>query len=148
MGIVINQPLDIPFTELLQQLDIEFPQNLPEATVFAGGPVQAQAGFILHSAEGEWQSSIHINDALCLTSSKDVLCAIGSGHGPEKSSLLLGYAGWGAGQLEQEIMENAWLTAPVSSEIIFDIPVEKRWAAAAKSIGVDLSRLSSETGHA
>ncbi len=148
MGIVINQPLNLSFTELLKQLDIEFPENLPEATVFAGGPIQEQAGFILHSAEGEWQSSIRINESLCLTSSKDVLNAIGSGQGPEKATLLLGYAGWGAGQLEQEIMQNAWLTAPVSSEIIFDIAVEKRWSAAAQSIGVDISRLSTQTGHA
>ena len=113
-----------------------------------GGPVHEQAGFILHSSEGEWESSLRINEQVCLTSSKDILSAMGVGKGPKKANLLLGYAGWGAGQLEQEIMSNSWLTAPVSSEILFDIPMENRWSAAAKSIGVNISRLSSETGHA
>ncbi len=148
MGIVINQPTDIPFSELLSQLEIEFSEDLAHSTVLVGGPVHEQAGFILHSPEGNWESSIRINEELCLTSSKDILSAIGIGKGPEKVNLLLGYAGWGAGQLEAEIMANSWLTAPVTSELLFDIPAEKRWSAAARSIGVDLSKLSSETGHA
>jgi len=148
MGIVINQPSEIPFKELLAQLDIEDSPQQAEPSIFLGGPVHEQAGFILHSPEGEWESSIRINQHLCLTSSKDILFAMGEGVGPKKTSLLLGYAGWGAGQLEAEIMSNSWLTAPVTSEILFDIPADKRWYAAAQSIGVDLSKLSSETGHA
>ena len=148
MGIVINQPTEIPFEELLIQLEIDFSPEHAAPTVLMGGPVHEQAGFILHSAEGEWESSLRINEQICLTSSKDILTAMGVGKGPKKASLLLGYAGWGAGQLEEEIMSNSWLTAPVTSEILFDIPIDKRWSAAAKSIGVDLSKLSSETGHA
>ncbi len=148
MGIVINQPMGIPFRELLTQLEINYSPELAEPSILMGGPVHEQAGFILHTAEGQWESSIRINDFLSLTSSKDILTAMGAGKGPKKANLLLGYAGWGAGQLEDEIISNSWLTAPVTNEILFDIPAEKRWSAAAKSIGVDLSKLSSETGHA
>jgi putative transcriptional regulator len=148
MGIVINQPTEIPFAELLTQLEIDYSSEFAAPSVLMGGPVHEQAGFILHSSEGEWESSLRINEQVCLTSSKDILSAMGVGKGPKKANLLLGYAGWGAGQLEQEIMSNSWLTAPVSSEILFDIPMENRWSAAAKSIGVNISRLSSETGHA
>jgi len=148
MGIVINQPTEIQFKELLSQLEIEYSPQHAQPSIFLGGPVHEQAGFILHSPEGEWESSIRINEDLCLTSSKDILTAMGVGKGPAKTSLLLGYAGWGAGQLEAEIMSNSWLTAPVTSEILFDIPADKRWSAAAQSIGVDVSKLSSQTGHA
>lgn len=150
MGIMINRSTTLQLGEVLEQLDIE-PVDLAIAqrTVFLGGPVQTDRGFVLHDdASREWDASLRIEDDLQLTSSRDILEAIARGEGPKNSLLVLGYAGWGPGQLEAELLENSWLTAPSRRELLFDTPVEKRWEAAAQSIGIPLDRIADHSGHA
>lgn len=150
MGIVINRPLDLMLDEVLQQMDIT-PGNevvVAHIPVYHGGPVQADRGFVLHQPIRKWDYSIEVCDTIGIATSRDILKAIANGEGPENSLIALGYAGWGAGQLEREIRENAWLNAPADIGIIFKTPTEKRWEAAAALAGVDLDKLSSDFGHA
>ncbi len=116
--------------------------------VFIGGPVDQGRGFILHRPAGNWQSSLKVNNSIALTTSKDILQAIVNNEGPENNIVALGYAGWAAGQLDNEMASNTWLSCPADEQIIFNTPVAERWKAAANLIGIDLSLLSSETGHA
>ena len=116
--------------------------------VYAGGPVQIDRGFILHDSDKQWDSTHIIDNDLCLTTSEDILLAIAQGKGPENALIALGYAGWGAGQLEEELSANAWLTVPYDADIIFQTPIEQRWQSAATKIGVDLHLISSQSGHA
>ena len=103
---------------------------------------------MLHDQQGDWEATLQVGDGIDLTASQDVLAAIAAGHGPKRFLIALGFAGWGAGQLEREMAENAWLSGPASATVLFDTPVEKRWAAAAALLGVDLNLLSGDTGHA
>ncbi len=149
MGIVINKPLDIELSEIFEQMDI--PANNPDANnkmIFLGGPVHTDRGFILHQASNQWDSSIVVSDDICVTTSKDILEAIAVGAGPAESLIALGYAGWGGGQLEQELMDNAWLSGPADLEIIFKTPYEQCWNSAAKYMGVDIEKMSHDIGHA
>jgi putative transcriptional regulator len=149
MGIVINKPLEIGLGEIFEQMDI--PVNNLQANkqkIFQGGPVHIDHGFILHQTSKEWNSSIIVSPELCVTTSKDILEAIAEGEGPDESLIALGYAGWSAGQLEQELMNNAWLNGPVDLEIIFNTSSEQCWQSAANHIGVDIDKLSSDIGHA
>jgi len=149
MGIVINKPLDIDLGEIFEQMDI--PTNIQETknrTIFHGGPVQTDRGFILHQTNDEWDSSIIISDEMCVTTSKDILEAIAVGDGPTESLIALGYAGWAEGQLEQEIMGNAWLSGPANSEIIFKTPFDQCWNTAVDHMGIDIEKLSLDIGHA
>lgn len=154
MGIIINQPTTFFLDELLGNLiDSETPPRSTDATgshqpIYAGGPVQLDRGFILHDSDKQWDSTHIIDNDLSLTTSEDILLAIAQGNGPENSLIALGYAGWAAGQLEQEISANSWLTVPYDSEIIFDTPIEQRWQSAAIKIGIDVHLISNETGHA
>ena len=149
MGIIINHPLDIMLGEVLQQMDMEASDHDTEKIrVFQGGPVQIDRGFVLHPALEKWDSSLTVNDKISITTSRDILLAIANGEGPEESLIALGYAGWSAGQLEQEIKENAWLNGPANSQIIFNTPIEKRWASAAALLGVELEKLTTDIGHA
>lgn len=148
MGIVINKIMPMTVGEVLVQLKLDWPpQEVADARVFQGGPVDTQRGFIIHSPLGEWGSTLEV-DELGVTSSRDILEALSRGEGPEKFLLSLGYAGWGPGQLEEEMAENAWLSGPADPSIIFDVPDEERWQAAAKLLGIDLSMLSNDVGHA
>ena len=149
MGIVINKPLEIGLGEIFVQMEI--PVNNPDANkqkIYHGGPVHTDHGFILHQTSKEWNSSIIVSPELCVTTSKDILEAIAEGEGPDESLVALGYAGWSAGQLEQELMDNAWLNGPVDLEIIFNTSSEQCWQSAANHIGVDIDKLSSDIGHA
>lgn len=148
MGIVINNPLSIPVREILEQLDIDEKSDIPDSPIYLGGPVNGERGFVLHDSDTEWDSTLHVRDGISVTTSRDILVSIASGKGPERNLIALGYAGWGSGQLEQEIAENAWLAVPADKAIIFDLPPEERWDAAAAELGIDLSLLSSDTGHA
>ena len=149
MGIVINRPLDVGLGEILEQMNIHSDDaKINAQAVYLGGPVQNERGFILHSPTGEWENMLRIGAEVAVTSSRDILEAIAHGQGPEKTLVALGYAGWGAGQLEQELLDNAWISTPAHSNIIFDLPDDQRWQAAAASAGVDLTRLSSDVGHA
>ena len=148
MGIIINKRTSVTVGEILTQLGCEWPeQKIADMMVYQGGPVETQRGFILHSPLGEWDSTLEVTDEIGVTSSRDILEAIGRNEGPEKVLITLGYAGWGPGQLEEEIGQNAWLSGPADPAIIFDLPDEERWQAAATLLGVDLSLLSSDVGH-
>ncbi len=148
LGIIVNRPLEVTLGEVLQNLEIEPGEHVDtEQPVFTGGPVHTERGFVLHTPPGAWSSSLDITDQIALTTSRDILAAIGHGEGPKQFLLALGYAGWGAGQLEKEMAENAWLSGPADPHILFSLPVEERWEAAAALLGVDLHLLSSDAGH-
>lgn len=149
MGLVINRPTTLRLRDMFTHMELEATHNVPEDTpVFWGGPVQTERGFVLHGAEGNWDSTLKVSDEIWLTTSKDILVAISEGKGPDNYIVTLGYAGWTSGQLENEILENSWLNAPADKSIIFDTPPSARWSAAAQSLGVDPSLLSSQSGHA
>ena len=148
MAIVINHPLELSLNDVFAQL--EFPPNhrLGRESVLSGGPVQVERGFVLHPSGQNWQSTLRISPDISLTASQDILAAMAENRGPEGAIVALGYAGWGAGQLEEEIASNAWLTVPAESHILFHTPVEQRWSAAAKHLGIDLNLISATAGHA
>jgi putative transcriptional regulator len=149
LGIVINRPLDVRLAEIFVQLDLEdCDQHASDLLVLQGGPVQPQVGFVLHDDVRAWDSTLRVSDGLCMTTSRDILVAMAKGTGPERALVALGYAGWGPGQLEREIGENAWLSVSSTHEILFHTPFEQRWEAAARLIGIDFGQLSSEAGHA
>ena len=148
MGVVINQALDINVAEIFRQLGSKDLSIHGEQPVLCGGPVQADRGFVLHSPESSWESTLKVSSDVALTTSRDVLDAIAAGKGPTKHLVALGYAGWSAGQLEEEIADNAWLIVEAEPAIIFDTPLEQRWSAAAKHMGIDLNLISSTAGHA
>lgn len=149
-GIVINRELDSCIGDIFQELNLECIEENPHLTqkVFTGGPVDIERGLVLHEPSGEWQSTLIQNNDLAVTSSLDILRAIAQKEGPEKFMMVLGYAGWGAGQLEAEMAANAWLSGPADMDIIFETPVSQRWDKAASLLGVDLRLLSSDIGHA
>jgi len=149
MGIVINQPLDISLSDVLEHMKMPMSdEELSSTPVYLGGPVQPERGFVLHEPVGKWDSMLEVTDSMAVTTSRDILEALNNGTGPSRSLVALGYAGWGEGQLEHELIENAWLTCPADSAIIFDTPIENRWTAAAASLGVDMNTLSDDFGHA
>lgn len=149
LGIVLNRPIDLSLQALFEQIEIPLEgAALGAQPVYYGGPVQMERGFVLHQPLGNWQSTLAVGDGIGLTSSRDILQAVGQGDGPAQLHVVLGYAGWGAGQLEQELAQNAWLTVPASPELIFDLPPEQRLAAAMQRLGVNFANLSEEAGHA
>lgn len=149
MGLVINRPTGLPLAEIFEQLKIGSDTS-PHGfdPIYAGGPVQTDRGFILHASNKHWNSTINITDQISLTTSKDILASIAQDEGPQDCLVALGYAGWGAGQLEREIGENYWLTAPASAEVIFKTPTEDRLEAAADLLGINLEQISPLSGHA
>jgi len=149
MGIVINQPLELSVEEIFDHLQIDSLRDFSEEPVMAGGPVQIDHGFVLHrNCTTRWEASLTVTPEITLTTSRDILRAIAHGTGPEEHLIALGYAGWSAGQLEQELAENAWLTLPADGEIIFNTPIDRRLAAAAAQLGIDMNLISGEAGHA
>ena len=149
LGIVINRPLNLDLGGLFEQLDL----NEADAAILArpvldGGPVAKERGFVLHRPFTRFESSVAVSPDVQLTLSRDVLDSIAAGTGPDQSLVALGYAGWEAGQLEAEMLENTWLSVPATPEIIFDVPFEERWQTAADALGIDLSRLAPHAGHA
>ena len=149
LGVVINRPLDIQLGEILLHMDIHTDDvEIASRPVYMGGPVQSDRGFVLHEPTGNWEATLKVTEDIGITSSRDILAAIAAGEGPENSLVTLGYAGWGAGQLEQELAANTWLSGPADRNIVFHTPSERRWLEAAALIGVDLHLISSEAGHA
>ncbi|HLR17229.1 MAG TPA: YqgE/AlgH family protein [Alcanivoracaceae bacterium] len=150
MGFSINKPAPIGMEGVLAQLNLSSQDIDTNAhKVVMGGPVQPEAGFILHPpTEQVWETSQVINEHLWLTHSKDILAAIGVGRGPTHSLTVLGYAGWGSEQLEQELLQNAWLNVPCPEDILFHVPLEERWRYAANAAGINLDLLSTDIGHA
>ena len=127
MGIIVNRPTDMRLATLFERIDIPFEQpDFADLPVYFGGPVQSDRGFVLHRPAGDWHSTLRVSDSVALTSSRDVLQAIGAQGEPREVLVTLGYAGWAAGQLEQELMDNAWLTVPADMSIVFDLPPEER----------------------
>ncbi len=149
LGLILNKPLPMRMGEIFEQLDIELTAGpLSERRVLRGGPMQTDRGFVVHRAGGEWDSTLKVSSTIHVTTSRDILAAMARGEGPEEAVVALGYAGWDGGQLEDEIRANAWLSAPVDAEIIFKLPFESRWHAAARLLGIELSRLSPQSGNA
>ncbi len=148
-GVLVNRPADIVLGNVLTQMEIETDDAaLTGRPVLTGGPVDPHHGFVLHGDDSDWAATLQVRPGLALTSSRDILEAMAAGSGPERSLIALGYAGWQGGQLETELLENAWLTVPADSDLLFDVPVERRWQAAAERLGVDLGRLADYAGHA
>jgi putative transcriptional regulator len=149
MGLIVNLPVNVTLNELLSQLD-EDKEYLPELTqrVLTGGPISPDRGFVLHSPQPGWSSSLALSNEVMITTSKDILMALGSKQEPENYMVTLGYAGWSPGQLEQEIKANSWLTIAADSEILFNTPIEQRWRKATEKLGINLANLSADVGHA
>ncbi len=149
LGLVINRPMEIDLGTLFERIDLKLEiAPLANAPVLFGGPVQMDRGFVLHEPVGEWNSTVAVGEGIGLTSSKDVLEAVAGGAGPDRLIVTLGYAGWGPGQLEEEISHNAWLTVPANAELIFDTPVDERLHAAFRLLGIDPAFLAPSAGHA
>jgi len=149
MGLVINRPTDLRLGEVLEQMDLHSDDpGINSSPVLQGGPVQCERGFVLHRPAGEWEATLLVGAELGIAASRDILAAVAAGRGPADAVVLLGYAGWSAGQLEREVAENAWLSGPVDNAVIFETPFDLRWERAARLLGVDVDRLSGEAGHA
>jgi putative transcriptional regulator len=149
LGIVINRPIEMNLGNLFEQLDVSNPNNaMASHPVLNGGPVARERGFVLHNPGSDYESSVPVSSDIQLTLSRDVIDAMAAGQGPDRSLVALGYAGWDAGQLEAEMLANTWLTVPASPEVIFDVPFADRWSVAAQTIGIDISKLSPDAGHA
>lgn len=149
LGIIINRPLTLTLAGLFEQLDVDDPVSSEGSkAVVAGGPIGPERGFVLHGAEQSYENTLPVSDAIHLTLSRDVIDAMASGTGPAKSLVALGYAGWGEGQLEQEMLANSWLSVPATPELVFDTPFAERWDSAARTLGIDIASLSMDAGHA
>ena len=149
LGIVLNKPMGMKLGDVMAQMKLE-PSDIGigEQPVLRGGPVHTDRGFVLHRPGGAWDSTHRISDNVQVTTSRDVLAAIARGEGPHGAFVALGYAGWDAGQLEREMLDNAWLSLPIDERIVFELPFEDRWQAAWQLLGVDSSRVSFTAGHA
>ncbi|MEE8464781.1 MAG: YqgE/AlgH family protein [Gammaproteobacteria bacterium] len=149
LGITINRPMNLNLGDIFDQLNLERSPDISEsAPILLGGPVQPERGFVIHNPKGQWDSSMETGDQIQVTTSRDVLQAMARGEGPDQAIVALGYAGWTAGQLELEVVENAWLTVQSSHEILFETPYDKRWESAAALLGVDVKNISNYAGHA
>ena len=151
LGVVINRPIEsLALHDVLSQLELGVKMSQPAILepVYAGGPVHNELGLVLHEGLGTWQSTIPVGEHLGLTSSWDILESMADGTGPKNALLSLGYAGWGAGQLESEIHQNSWLTVKAEPDLVFDTPSHERWEKSMEAMGLDLSRLVSKAGHA
>jgi len=149
MGVVINKPSDLILGEIFEQLEFPTSSKHSQQTVLIGGPVHNERGFILHTGiKDEWESTMEITEGVQLTTSKDILAAIAEDKGPEQFIVALGYAGWGAGQLEEEIGQNSWLTCTSSKDMLFGTPVDKYYDTALATLGLDQAKLVGQAGHA
>ena len=149
IGIIINRPMTMKLGDIFAQMNIDATSLASvNSPVYMGGPVQPERGFVIHNrCEQNWDSSLLISDSVSLTSSRDILEAISKGEGPVHYLIALGYAGWGAGQLEKEMIENAWLHTPYAESILYHTPVSERWNQAANLIGININLLANVAGH-
>lgn len=148
LGIIINRPSELTLSDIMRQMDIELGKaEVGKMPIYFGGPVQPERGFVLHEPLGHWDSTLQVAPGISLTTSRDILEAISIGKGPRKALVALGYAGWGKGQLEREMVENAWLSSPAANSILFDYPSAQRWKAAAELMGINISLLTTQAGH-
>lgn len=149
VGLIINKPSTFPMSFIFRQLNIEPMQiKLNERPILLGGPIQPERGFVIHKQAGGWSSSLVLRENVIITTSNDIIRAMAVDAGPQDSLVTLGYTGWSEHQLETEIMNDSWLVCPFSSELLYEIPFEKRWHYAGGLLGVDMNKLSSHSGHA
>lgn len=149
LGVIVNRPIDMSLEDLFERIDMSLESpRFQGQPVYFGGPVQTDRGFVLHRPVGSWQSTLAVNAHVGLTSSRDILQAVARDGKPQDILVSLGYAGWAAGQLEQELAQNAWLTVPAKPHILFEQPYEDRLASAMELLGVDFTRLIEDAGHA
>lgn len=149
MGIIINRPLDMDVDEILEQLELDGHVYNHQQPVYAGGPVHTDRGFVLHPRDGkQWDASVDVTDTVTLTTSLDILDAIARDCGPSQCLIALGYAGWDAGQLEEELQDNTWLTVPASDHVLFEVDAENKVDAALASLGIHFSQIAPDSGHA
>ena len=152
LGVVINKPTDMTMETLFDRVDLKLAEGLRATVVdepiMFGGPVQDDRGFVLHSPGGRYSSSLTVTDDVSFTTSIDVLEAVANGGGPARMLVSIGYAGWSPGQLEEEISRNGWLTVGADARVLFDLPIEERYHAAIKLLGIDPLMLATEAGHA
>lgn len=150
MGIIVNKPFaGLAFSELMSKLDINASALRADIPVLFGGPVDTEKGFVLHSGDyGSADATLTVTDSFSLTATRDVLCAIAGGSGPKEWLFALGYAGWGAGQLESEMAGNGWVHTDPDRQVLFETAHESRWQAALAKLGIDLSGFSADAGRA
>jgi putative transcriptional regulator len=148
IGLVINRPMTLSLVDMMKQMDLDRSALDASIHVYWGGPVQPERGFVIHGEPGGWESSLSLEGGLFVTTSRDILRAIGEGQGPGEYVVVLGYAGWNEGQLEDEILQNAWLNTPIDERILFRTPARDRWQAATRLLGVDVTQLTGTAGHA
>jgi putative transcriptional regulator len=149
MGIVLNKVIDtLPFEELLKQLNIRTPKNLPKVPIYYGGPVEMGRGFVLHTPDFMSELSVKVTDEFVLSATLDIIEAIARGKGPRCKLLALGYAGWSPGQLEAELVANNWLHVKADSQLVFQVSREELWRETLDKIGIDPKHLSLGAGHA
>jgi putative transcriptional regulator len=157
LGIVVNRPIDMTLQALFERLSLNMKDTArADSPIYFGGPVQTDRGFVLHEPAGDWQATLKViggaaggtGSTIGLTTSKDILEAVGRGEGPAKMLVSLGYAGWSAGQIEHELSQNAWLTVEAKDAILFDLPPDERLPAAMDLLGLDYARLADQAGHA
>jgi putative transcriptional regulator len=149
MGVIVNRASEYTLGDVFEQMGIEASDEaLRSQIVLSGGPVHPERGFVLHDGGEGWDSTLAVSERLYVTTSRDILEAMAAGNGPKHAVVALGCAGWGAGQLEQELTEDTWLSVPVDTGLLFETPIDARWQAAAGSIGVDLTQVADYSGHA
>ena len=149
LGLIVNRPIDMDLATLFEKIEVPLESpNVGRLPVYFGGPVQTDRGFVLHRPVGNWQSTLVVTSEVGLTSSRDVLQAVGKDGQPGEIMVTLGYSGWSAGQLENELVQNAWLTVPADPRILFELPFEERLPSAMETLGINFSNLSEKAGHA
>ena len=149
LGLVINRPTEMTIGEILEQMQLEAADEaLAAHPVLQGGPVQVDRGFVIHDSDASFASTLRVSEGIRVTTSRDILESMAKGTGPQRAQVALGYAGWGAGQLDDEMAANAWLTVPARPDIIFEMPYERRWESAARLLGIDIRAIGPEAGHA
>jgi len=147
MGLVINRPMELRLADVLEQLDIQVTiGGVGETRVYEGGPVQRERGFVIHRPPGAWDAMLHVNDDIAVATSRDILAAMARGEGPPQTLVALGYAGWGAGQLEREMEQGSWLTVEADPKHVLVTPAADCWNAVLREMGVDPARLAIGTG--
>ena len=149
MGLVINQPIGMTLKQLINQADENaiVLKEKEDEIVLAGGPVSQDRGFILHTTQIGWSSSLELTPEIMVTTSKDILSVLGNDKAPKQSLVTLGYAGWTAGQLEEEVQNNSWLLVEADLELLFETPIHKKWEAAVQKLGIDVWQLAPGSGH-
>ena len=149
LGIVLNKPLPMRLSDVFSQMQITpASEIIAGQPVLRGGPVHTDRGFVLHRPGGRWDHTHKVSETIQVTTSRDVLPAMARGEGPTDAFIALGYAGWESGQLEREILENAWMSVPVDARVVFDLPFEERWSGAWRLLGVNVGQVSLTAGHA